>query len=130
MPCSAISKRLRAEVETAYGVKVLTVLPGSVRTAVAANALLGDGAVRGVSDDNIDNGMDPAEVARLILAALKDGRRDLIVAEGGELNAAKMRVSDPERLWEGLAREGARLAAARTEGGAAFRPEPARVARF
>ena len=121
---------LRAEVETAYGVKVLTVLPGSVRTAVAANALLGDGAVRGVSDDNIDNGMDANAVAGLILAALKDGRRDLIVAEGGELNAASMRVSDPERLWDGLAREGARLAAARAEGGAAFRPEPARVARL
>ncbi len=118
---------LRAEVETAYGVKVLTVLPGSVRTAVAANALLGDGAVRGVSDDNIDNGMDPADVARLILAALAEGRRDLVVAEGAELNAAALRTSNPERLWEGLAREGARLAGQRATGGSGFRPDPARV---
>lgn len=119
---------LRAEVETAYGVKVLSVLPGSVRTAVAANALLGDGETRGVSDDNIDNGMDPAEVARLILQALDQGRRELIVAEGAELQAATLRLSDPERLWDGLAREGARLAGARAAGGANFRPDPARVA--
>jgi short-subunit dehydrogenase len=120
---------LRAEVETAYGVKVLSVMPGSVRTAVAANALLGDGEVRGVSDANIDNGMDPAEVARLILEALKAGRRELIVAEGAELNAAQLRLADPERLWDGLAREGARLAAARDRHGAGFRPDPARVER-
>jgi dehydrogenase/reductase SDR family protein 7B len=120
---------LRAEVETAYGVKVLSVMPGSVRTAVAANALLGDGDTRGVSDDNIDNGMDPADVARLILEALADGRRELIVAEGAELNAATLRVTDPERLWDGMAREGARLAVARDAGGAGFRPDPARVER-
>ena len=120
---------LRAEVETAYGVKVLSVMPGSVRTAVAANALLGDGAVRGVSDDNIDNGMDPAEVARLILRALDEGRRELIVAEGAELGAATLRSGDPERLWDGLAREGARLAAAREAGGVGFQPDPARVER-
>ena len=35
---------LRAEVETAYGIKVTTILPGSVRTRVAANALQGDGS--------------------------------------------------------------------------------------
>ena len=120
---------LRAEVETAYGVRVLSVMPGSVRTAVAANALLGDGETRGVSDDNIDNGMDPAEVARLILVALADARRELIVAEGAELNAATLRLTDPERLWDGLAREGARLAAARDAGGVGYRPDPARVER-
>jgi short-subunit dehydrogenase len=120
---------LRAEVETAYGVKVLSVMPGSVRTSVAANALLGDGEARGVSDANIDNGMDPAEVARLVLEALAEGRRELIVAEGAELNAATLRRDDPERLWDGLAREGARLAAARDAGGAGFRPDPVRIER-
>jgi hypothetical protein len=73
--------------------------------------------------------MDPGEVARLILEALRDGRRELVVAEGAELNAATLRATDPERLWGGLAREGARLAAARAAGGAGFRPDPGRVAR-
>ena len=39
---------LRAEVEQAYGIRVTTVLPGSVRTQVAANALMADGSSRGV----------------------------------------------------------------------------------
>ena len=118
---------LRAEVEGVYGVKVLTVLPGSVRTAVATNALLGGGEKRGVSDVNIDNGMDPNVVAGLILGALADGRREIVIAEGAELGAATLRVNDPERLWAGLSREGDRLAAARSAGGAGFKPEPRAV---
>ncbi len=108
---------LRAEVEAAYGVKVLTVLPGSVRTAVAANALQGDGAARGVSDANIDGGMDPDDVARQIVEAIEAGRRDLVIAEGGELGAYQLRMSDPERLFDGVAREGVRLAAQREAAG-------------
>lgn len=109
---------LRAEVDAAYGVKVLTVLPGSVRTAVAANALQGDGAARGVSDANIDGGMDPDDVARQIVEAIEAGRRDLVIAEGGELGAYQLRMSDPERLFDGVAREGVRLAAQREAAGA------------
>lgn len=108
---------LRAEVEAAYGVKVLTVLPGSVRTAVAANALQGNGAARGVSDVNIDGGMDPDDVARQIVEAIESGKRDLVIAEGGELGAYQMRMSDPERLFDGVAREGVRLAAQREAAG-------------
>lgn len=117
---------LRAEVEQAYGVQVTTVLPGSVRTQVAANALLADGSVRGDSDANIEAGMDPAECARRILEGMAAGAREIIVAEGGEAFAAELRFSDPERLFAMLAKEGARLAAQREKG---ERPEPARVAR-
>jgi NAD(P)-dependent dehydrogenase (short-subunit alcohol dehydrogenase family) len=102
---------LRAEVDAAYGVKVLTVLPGSVRTAVDANALQGDGSQRGVSDANIDGGMDPDDVARQIVAAI------LVIAEGGEMGAYQMRMSDPERLYDGVAREGVRMAAQRAAAG-------------
>ncbi len=116
---------LRAEIETAYGVSVTTVLPGSVRTAIATNALLGDGAVRGTSDANIEAGMDPAEAARLIAAGIAENRREIVVAQGGELGAAGLRATDPERLMDLLAQEGARLAALRAAaGGGAFRPDP------
>lgn len=118
---------LRAEIETAYGVAVTTVLPGSVRTPVAANALQSDGTRRGVSDDNIDNGMDPDEAARLIVQAFDENRREVVVAQGGEAGLTQFRYSDPERLWDALAREGARLAAARDEqGGGVFQPTPSR----
>lgn len=117
---------LRAEVESAYGIKVTTVLPGSVRTQVAANALQGDGSPRGVSDANIDAGMDPGECARRIVEAVAAGTRELIVAEGAEAFAAALRVQDPERLFDLLAAEGKRLAKARAGG---LRPDPASVSR-
>ena len=117
---------LRSEVEQAYGVRVTTVLPGSVCTQVAANALMADGSARGESDVNIDAGMEPAECARRILDGIAKGEREIIVAEGGEAFAAGLRFSDPERLFDMLAKEGARLAAARETG---ERPEPREVRR-
>jgi len=117
---------LRAEVETAYGIKVTTILPGSVRTRVAANALQGDGSPRGVSDANIDAGMDPDECARRILHAVAAGERELVVAEGSEAFAAQLRFHDPERLFDLLSAEGARLARARDQG---LPPNPAPVNR-
>ncbi|TMJ20219.1 MAG: SDR family NAD(P)-dependent oxidoreductase [Alphaproteobacteria bacterium] len=115
---------LRAEVEAAYGIKVTTVLPGSVRTNVAANALQADGSARGESDANIEAGMEPAECARRIVDAVAAGTRELVVAEGAEAFAAGLRWQDPERLFDLLAVEGARLARAREEG---ERPDPAPV---
>ncbi len=118
---------LRAELELAYGVGVTSVLPGSVRTAIAANALQADGSVRGISDENIDAGMDPGAAARMILDGIRNGLREIVVAQGGELAASELRVRDPERLFDGLAREGARLAGMRAAAGADFRPDPRRV---
>lgn len=115
---------LRAEVEQAYGIRVTTVLPGSVRTMVAANALQADGSTRGESDTNIDAGMDPAECARRILAGIAEGQREIIVAEGGEAIAAGLRFTNPDALFDMLSREGARLAEARAAG---ERPEPRKV---
>jgi dehydrogenase/reductase SDR family protein 7B len=121
---------LRAEIEEAYGIGVTNVLPGSVRTGVSVNALQGDGSRRGVSDVNIEHGMDPAECARRILDGVAAGARELIVAEGTEAGAAELRRQDPDRLFGLLAREGARLAAEREAGGGAgWRPEPARTNR-
>ena len=117
---------LRAEVEKAYGLRVVNVLPGSVRTGVARNALQGDGSARGESDANIDAGMDPAECARRILAGLAEGQREIIVAEGQEAFAAALRWQNPEQLFDLLAAEGAKLAATREAGG---RPDPRPVNR-
>lgn len=93
---------LRAE--TAHqGVSVLVVAPGSVRTNVSRNALDAKGEARGVSDDAIDNGMDPNLAAGRILDALRDGRRELILAEGMEAEIARLRRADPNALFDLLA---------------------------
>jgi dehydrogenase/reductase SDR family protein 7B len=112
---------LRAEVEKAYDLRVANVLPGSVRTGVAANALQADGSARGDSDANIEAGMDPAECARQILTGLAEGQREILVAEGREAFAASLRWQNPEQLFDLLAAEGARLADVRAAG---ERPDP------
>jgi short-subunit dehydrogenase len=117
---------LRGEVEKAYGIRVVNVLPGSVRTGIAEHALQADGSARGTSDANIEAGMDPAECARRILAGLAAGKREILVAEGLEAMAAALRWQNPDQLFDLLAAEGARLAEARAAG---ERPEPGSVAR-
>jgi short-subunit dehydrogenase len=115
---------LRAEVEKAYGVGVSVVTPGSVRTAIAVNAMTGEGGARGRSDENIDNGMAPEKAAEIILDGLVEGRREIVVAEGMELAALQLRAANPEALFDFVAEEGARLAAARAAGEA---PDPKRI---
>jgi short-subunit dehydrogenase len=117
---------LRGEVEQAYGLRVVNVLPGSIRTGIAINALQADGSARGRSDPNIEGGMEPAECARRILAGLAEGKREILVAEGLEAMAAALRWQNPDQLFDLVAAEGARLAAVRAAG---ERPEPGSVAR-
>ncbi|SDU10911.1 Short-chain dehydrogenase [Pseudomonas pohangensis] len=110
---------LRAEVEQAHGIAVSVILPGSVKTGVATNALGGDGQRRGRSDVNIDNGMSAAEAAQQIIAGLAAGQRTIEVVEGMEKMALQLRTADPERLFSITAAEGARLAQERAAHGSA-----------
>ena len=91
--------------ETAHlGIKVLVVAPGSIRTDVSKNALGPSGEARGFSDKAIDNGMRPEDAAKTILEALRSGERELILAEGVEAQIARLRRSDPNALFDMMAR--------------------------
>lgn len=90
---------LRSEI-AGQGIKVLVVAPGSVRTNVSRNALSADGSVRGVSDTAIDNGLDPAHVAKTIWDALAAGQREIVIAEGIEAAMPTMRAQEPDRLFD------------------------------
>lgn len=91
--------------ETAHlGLRVLVVAPGSVRTNVSKNALDAQAATRGVSDAAIDNGMDPAVAAQRILDALRNGVRELVLAEGIEAEIARLRRAHPDALFDLTAR--------------------------
>lgn len=90
---------VRAETEH-LGLKVLVVAPGSVRTNVSRNALDAHALARGQSDAAIDNGMAPAAAAARILEAIRNGERELILAEGMEAEAARLRRADPEKLFD------------------------------
>ena len=108
--------------ETAHlGLKVLVVAPGSVRTNVSTNALNAQGQARGFSDAAIDNGIGADVAAARIVAAIVQGERELILADGIEAEAARLRRSDPNLLFDLMAKlvaEGYahRLSATQTSG--------------
>ncbi len=121
--CIGYFDALRSEVEQAYGIGVSVILPGSVRTAISANALTASGARFARTDANIENGMAPKAAAELIVAGLETGQREIVVAEGVERMALDLRASDPEKVFALMAAEGARLATLRAESGGSFSPE-------
>jgi short-subunit dehydrogenase len=90
---------VRAENEH-LGIQVHVIAPGSVKTNVSINALTADGAKRGVSDAAIDNGMSPSDSAKAILDAIIEGKRELILATGMELEIAHLRRRDPDALFD------------------------------
>lgn len=111
---------LRAETSH-QGLQVLVVAPGSVRTNVSRNALGAAGETRGVSDAAIDNGLPPEDLAAQILDALRNGKRELVAAEGMEAEIVKLRRSNPDALFDLMAQMIAggyaqRMAAERPEG--------------
>lgn len=93
---------LRAETSH-QGLQVLVVAPGSVRTNVSKNALGASGETRGVSDAAIDNGLPPEDLAAQILDAVRNGKRELVAAEGMEAEIVKLRRSNPDALFDLMA---------------------------
>jgi dehydrogenase/reductase SDR family member 7B len=118
--CVGYFDALRAEVETAYGIGVSVILPGSVKTQIAVNALSANGARFGRSDVNIENGMSAEAAAGEIIAGLEAGKREILVAQGGERAIAEMRAQNPDAAFATIAREGARLANLRETQGPGF----------
>jgi short-subunit dehydrogenase len=95
---------LRAEVDR-HGIGVTVVTPGFVRTAIAANAVQGDGSTRGRSDDDIEAGIDIDEAARQIMAGLAAGRREIPVGKAGgmEMLLLDLKRQDPDRVFDLMA---------------------------
>ena len=90
---------LRAETDR-RGIQVHMVAPGSVKTDVSRNALSGDGSARGVSDDFIENAMSADQAARRMIAGVKRGKREILVAEGREALAYHVRRLWPEKAFD------------------------------
>lgn len=98
---------LRSEVDKPHNIRVTNVLPGSVATDVARNAITGNGSRRGQSDAVIDAGDDPLDCARAILNAVKDDLPELIFAKEMEFGLAQLRHADPVAFFEAMADFGA-----------------------
>lgn len=77
---------LRAEVVD-QGVRVTTITPGFIRTAVSDNALRGDGTRFNRTDSNIASGMDVDECAKVIMRGFHKGKMEIAVGRGIEMHA-------------------------------------------
>jgi short-subunit dehydrogenase len=94
---------LRAEVDQVHNIKVTNILPGSVATDVARNALTGNGSKRGISDAVIDAGDDPMDCAKCIWEAVNADKPEYIYAKEMEMGLAQMRHADPDTFFEAIA---------------------------
>ena len=101
---------LRTEVSLRHKINVTNVLPGSVATNVARNALTADGSTRGKSDEKIDSGDDPMDCAKVILDAVTNNLPEVTYAQGMELELAKMRHAEPEKFFDLAAKFGSQIA--------------------
>lgn len=90
---------LRTEVAR-YGIKVTTITPGFIRTAVSENALNGDGSVFGEMDKNIASGMDVTKCAKVIMQGFQKGKYEIPVGEGIEMKALLIKRFFPNRLFK------------------------------
>jgi NADP-dependent 3-hydroxy acid dehydrogenase YdfG len=98
---------LRTEVAH-LGIAVSTVVPGFIRTNVSSNALRGDGAATGQTDDDIAGGMEVSRCAEVIVDGLARGMDEIEVGEGDEMALLALKRSKPEdafRLLEALAQQ-------------------------
>ncbi len=66
---------LRAEMGDAP-VKITLICPGFVRTNISKNALTAAGKPQGTMDDATEHGLEPADLARKILRAIENGKRE------------------------------------------------------
>lgn len=98
---------LRAEVDQIHNIKVTNILPGSVATDVARNALTGNGSKRGISDAVIDAGDDPMDCAKCIWEAVNADKPEYIYAKEMEMGLAQMRHADPDTFFDAIAGFGA-----------------------
>lgn len=79
------------------GLKVLLVCPGFVRTNVAKNSLDREGNPINKQSPMIEKGLDPTQVAGIILDAAAKGREEIVIAGGKEKAAVLLK-----RFFPGL----------------------------
>jgi NADP-dependent 3-hydroxy acid dehydrogenase YdfG len=96
---------LRTEVSR-HGIKVTTITPGFIRTAVSENALNGDGSAFGEMDKNIATGMDVTKCAKVIMQGFKKGKYEIPVGEGIEMHALLLKRFFPNRLFKMIEKMG------------------------
>ncbi|GHF23526.1 oxidoreductase [Kordiimonas sediminis] len=96
---------LRAEV-AGNNIKVTTITPGFIQTNISKNALKGDGTEFGRTDTNIATGMPVDTCIDVILAKMKKGEPEILVAQGKEAQAVWLKRFFPKALFKAVVNMG------------------------
>lgn len=96
---------LRAEVAP-HGLKVTTVTPGFIKTAIAENSITGDGSAFGAKDKAIEGGMDANACAEVIVRGMEAGKLEIPVGEGREMSVLWLKRFFPNRVFKMAAQFG------------------------
>ncbi len=81
---------LRAEI-TQFGIRVLVVCPGWIRTEISRNSLTGDMSKFDKMDDEISNGMPVELFVERLINVLKSSKEEVVIAKGKALLAYHVR---------------------------------------
>jgi len=90
---------LRAEMAR-HNVRVSTIVPGFIRTEIAAAALTGDGSQAGGRSEAVAGGMDPDKAARVILRGLEREQPEIAVGEGREMLLLPLKRACPRMVYK------------------------------
>jgi short-subunit dehydrogenase len=99
------SDALRAETAQ-YGISVFVVTPGFVATAIADNALTGDGSVKGhYASDPVNQGISADEAATIIIDAMRADQPEIPVGRAGapEMQLLDAKRANPEQVFAMMA---------------------------
>ncbi len=86
------------------GLQVLIVAPGYVKTNLSYNAVLGDGSPQNAMDPGQASGISPEKCARLMIKAIKKGKREIYPSGTKELAGVYLKRFFPG-LMAGLVRK-------------------------
>lgn len=100
---------LRTEV-THLGIRVTTITPGYIRTDISARAIAGDGNLYGRQDTEIRGGMDVNDCAKVIMRGFHNGKSEIPVGKGFEMNALWLKRYFPKTLLKLAAKQYSKMA--------------------
>ncbi len=95
---------LRTEVDH-QNIKVTTIVPGYIRTPIAASALAGDGSAYGKQDAETRGGMDVNECAKAIMKGFLGRKPEINVGKGTEMHALWIKRYFPKLLMKLAAKQ-------------------------
>jgi len=92
--------------EEVNGIKVTIACPGKINTNISVNALNASGQSHGVMDHNQETGMPAEECARIMLAAVLKGKKEVLIGNK-EIKAVTLKRFFPRLFWKIIRKQSA-----------------------